>query len=436
MNAKLNLNLRFCSYSQLSFFFNKYRNRIATTIIDPDQKNFLTAISFKNEGILKSQYKEPLGKDEQSVKEYFDQAISWYRKVNPSYLAKPESIVGSSGSDEMVVPIKTLFIFPDFRTAFHPMEPRSFFYFYYTDDFLEYIIDNQLFDTFYPSGDELKNISNWLNDYNVNMFFPAAFFARKIRYEVLQKLALEFERRKEDQSQELNILYLNLGLEAQKAGEKENMLRYYRKLQPNNLLNILRSKEFGGNINIQSFRLIAYVVKGYIQTGNFEEAHNLVAVFKKPTNRSSLYAFVASEMLGEKQDIKIIRQMIDSARTELNRTQNVTGGQPNREVLAYALAMQDPDGNLDEINLLIKNLPQKFSAIQNTCRAFAFHDELYQSEAHIPRLISDDDQADFLWNILYGYSMSGADPGAEWLAYHQNYRPFIVHQIGYVDESN
>ncbi len=72
-----------------------------------------------------------------------------------------------------------------------------------------------------------------------------------------------WKNRNAEQSQDFNLLYLNLGLNAQQAGDQKNMLRYYGKLQPDNLLNILRTKEYENNVNNQAFRLMAFAVKGF-----------------------------------------------------------------------------------------------------------------------------------------------------------------------------
>ena len=436
MNSKLNLNLCYSRNEQLSFFFNKYRERVQSTITDTDQQNFLTALSYKNEGLMKSLHSEQVKTSDRSISGYFDEALSWYRKVNPAYLREMDEIVGNSGADEMVVPRKTLFIYPDIRLRFTPVEPRLFFHFYFSDVFLEYIISKDLFDKFYPGKDELKTLANWLNDYNVKMFVPAAFLTKEIRYEVLQKLAEILEKRSAEQSQDFNLLYLNLGLNAQHAGDQKNMLRYYAKLQPDNLLNILRTKEYGNNVNDHTFRLMAYAIKGLTEAGKLQEAQKVIQVFKKSGNRSSLYAFAAAEMLNEKKDPKIIQSLIDSSRNEHNRTQNLTGFQPNRLVLSYALAMQDPGKNLPEINKLIKNLPQKLFPIQATVRSYAFNDQLYNAQAYIPSLISDDDLANTQWYILYGHSLRNANPRAEWKAYQKYYIQIFTRSINYQDESN
>ncbi len=420
MNVKLNLNLRYSDNAKLSFFFKKYRESVESTIKDIDQRNLLIALSYKNEGILKTMHDEVPGKGEPAINDYFDQAVSWFNKVTPAYLQQPEKIIGNTGADEMVAPRKTLFIYPDLRLSFHPLEPRAFMHFYFNDMFMEYIISKNLFDIFYPGKDELKTISDWLHDYNVKSFVPPGFLINKARYDIFKKLAVEIERRRAEQSQDFNILYLYLGREAQEAGEQEKMLGYYRKIQPNNLLNILRGKEYANNVNNHVFRHIAFAVKGLTQAGQFGEAYKIITVFKKPSNRSSLYAFAAAEMLNEKMDMKLIQPLIDSAKSELNRAQNVTGFQPNRQVIAFALSMQDPGKNMTEINRLIKNLPQKLAPIQATSRAFAFHNQLYNAQAHIPTLISTDDLALSNWFIYYGYSLSGVNAPADWNSYDRN----------------
>jgi hypothetical protein len=379
---------------------------------------------------------EPTGKGEKSITGYFEEAVLWYRKVSPAYLQQMDKIIGTSGADEMTVSRKTLFIFPDLRLRFTPIEPRNFIHFYFTDIFMDFIIDKQMFDEFYPGKEELKTLADWLDDYNVKMFIPTAFLAREIRYDVMQKLAEALEKRNAEQSQDFNLLYLNLGMKAQQGSDQKNMLRYYGKLQPGNLLNILRTKEYDNNVNNNAFRLMAFAVKGLTEAGRNAEAQKIVQVFKKASNRSSLYAFAAAEMLNEKKDSKLIQPLIDSSRNELNRTQNLTGFQPNRLVLSYALALQDPGKNLPEINTLIKNLPQKLFPVQSVCRAYAFNNQMYNAKAYTPSLISDDDLANTNWFILYGYSLRGKEPAAEWMNYQDNYIQISTRRINYQDESN
>jgi hypothetical protein len=228
------------------------------------------------------------------------------------------------------------------------------------------------FDFVYAGPEDLEAISDWFLGYNVKMFAPFSFLSRPIRQEVMEALASNIRRRPMQNVQDLNLLYLDLGYRAQQAGDTAKMLAAYRTLVPSNFLNILRYKEYGNNVNERSFRLMAFAVKGFSQAGHFDEAYRLISAFKKSSNRSSLYAFAAAEMLIEKGDATIAAALIDSARKELSRTTNIQGAQLNRQVLAYALALQDPDKNQAEIAGLIKNLPQKLIPNRNTARALAF----------------------------------------------------------------
>ncbi len=431
-----NINLQLCGRKQLGFFYDKYREVVQSTVNDTDQKNFLMALSFKNEGILKSLTKEGPGKDEPGTKEFFDKALSFYRSVNPQYLDVAIPVMDASSVDEIIMPRRLLFIYPDFRTSFHPFEPRSFFYFYFSDVFLDYIVNNNLLDSLYPGPRELNYLLLWIGAYNTKNINLRAFMAGKPRYTVLKNLEQQLEKQNASKDVDLNWLYLYIGREAQESGNQDEMLRYYNKIERNNIFNMLRAKQFGGFVRDQSFRMIAYAVEGYIEAGQFDSAQKLVRVFKNPVNRSSLYAFAASMLLREKADRKMVQRLIDSAYIEMTRIENITGEQPNRRVLSYALAMQDPAKNASQAYALIRNLPAKFAAIQDICRSFSFYNDLYKAETNIPDFISGSDEADFLWNILYGYSEGAGESGAEWKEFVQGYLQGINRFILYVDENS
>ena len=132
----------------------------------------------------------------------------------------------------------------------------------------------------------------------------------------------------------------------------------------------------------------------------------------------------------------MIQQLIDSANREMSRVENTTGDQPNRRLLAYALMMQNPSKNAEQAYLLIKNLPVKFAALQNTCRSFAFYEDLYNAAARIPDGISGSDQANFLRFILIGYSQGKGDNNAAWKEFNQQYPRNINAFIQYIDENS
>ena len=436
MDNYTNLNLQFSSLQQLSFIYNKYREVVQESIGDPDRKNLLTAVSYKNQGVQVAMAKDKPVEGLPDTKKCFDLAFDFYRKVSPAYLLQPTSIITTTATDNTILPAKTLFIYPDFRTPFHPVEPRSYFYFYFSEAFMDYVLQNNLFDELYGSQADLGNINNWLHDYNVKMFFPHGFLINKTSTAVFAKLEQELKRRHADSMIDLNFLYLYLGMDYQLSGKTADMVYCYKMLNTKTLVNSLKVNEFGGNPSNHAFRLIANAVYALTKTGHFEEAKSIISSFKLPMNRSSLYAYSAVTASYEKQDGKLVQQFIDSAKVEMNRAENVTAGQPNRPLVAFALAMQSPEKNAAEISMLIKNIPQKSPALRNTCRSYAFNGKLFEAVDNIPESISANDQAEFLGNILYDFHENDDKEQPQWATFNQYYRPFIIRFIQYVDENN
>lgn len=235
---------------------------------------------------------------------------------------------------------------------------------------------------------------------------------------------------------DFNRLYIYLGKEAQDSGKLDEMSGYYDKIDSSKIFNMLREKDFFGFVRDQSFRMIGFAVEGYMKAGNPARAYRLVNQFKNPSNRSSLYAFAAVSLLKEKGDDKLIRPLIDSALAEMDRKENRTNNQPNRGLLAYALAMENPSENTPKAYTLIRNLGTKFEAIRDISRGVAFRNELYGAEKNIPANISSSDEADFIWAILLGYSEGKTETRNEWKKYIQGYPARLKMNIVYVDESN
>ena len=153
-------------------------------------------------------------------------------------------------------------------------------------------------------------------------------------------------------------------------------------------------------------------------------------------NRSSLYAYAAINLLKEKFDNKKVQPVIDSAIKEMERVENITGEQPNRRLLAYALMMQDPEKNLSHAYTLIRNLPVKYTSMQEMCRAIAFHGDLYEAEKNVPESISASDQAAFLRKILAGYAEGNGGYDSSWNQYNISYPILYYQYIVYIDENN
>ncbi|RPA66749.1 ATP-binding protein [Cyclobacteriaceae bacterium YHN15] len=436
MDDRQNLNLQFSDREQISYFYAKYRKTVLSDIKDPNERNYLLALSFKNEGILKAINLEEQKNEDLSVNQLFDKAFEYYKLVPTSYLEQTTSVIGAAATDDIIVPRKFLFIYPDLRIGFPPLEPRSFFFFYFSDAFLEYVLENQLIDELYPTKAELDFFTAWLLAYNSKIWVPNGFIVKPVRYEIFKRLEAELSGRKNIDQVDLNWLYLYLGEMAYKDNEVEDALSYYEKINPDNLLNILRSKEFGNQINNHSLRLIASAIEAMANTGDFEGIKGLMRPFNKAINRSSLYAYAAKDILYKKTDPSIAKRLLDSAMVEFNRTGIVTSGQPHRIQLAYANTLFDPKGNVEESFRIIKNLQQKILANQFIIRSLGFHANLYEAKSRFPENISDGDRAILFSEILYGYAEGKGELDDKWSKFQENYLWNITRWIFYIDESS
>ncbi|MCU0357184.1 MAG: ATP-binding protein [Cyclobacteriaceae bacterium] len=435
MDANSNLVLQFTSKDRLSSYFNKYRSVIDATISDPDVRHFQLALSYKNEGILKSLSKEKAGYGEESAYGYFEKAVSNFNKVDSKFRNERISVLGVSGADQLVMPRQFLFVYPDIRYRFHPQEPRSFMFFYYTDVWMNFILEQNLFDTFYPSEAELGYLTIWFKDYNQKIWVPCYFVAEPIQTEVFAKLEEKLADRQDTESVDLNWLHLYAGYDAQQGGDTTAMFRYYSRLKPDIFLNLLRSKEFTNQANGQSLRMIAYAVKAFTQHGHFDEAYSLIEDFKKPINRSSIYAFSSITLRLERGNEEAAKRLQDSSLIEMKRVGAITTGQPHRQLLAYSMTLHDPEKNTPEASQLIKNLSAKSIAQQRMALAYGFHGRLYAGQISFPPLLSDTDQAIFYRFLLTGYAKGRRMNPSPWRKYDSGLPLDQTEWINYIDEN-
>jgi hypothetical protein len=435
-NSIDNLNLKFLSRAALRFFFIKYRDAVQKESKEADERNFLTAVSYKNEAILLSLNTETPVAGESSVEQIFDQSIDFFRKVSNAYLQKETRYIGSNSVEEVTGRMKDLYVYPDFRTPFHPLEPRAFYFFNYSTSFVDYFLKKNLFAELYISVNDIISITRWLDAYNAKQFAPSSLLTRPLSYASLSELDKQMSLLPFAKETDLNMLYLYGGYEAYLNKDTAGMLNMYSKLVPVNLFNILRAKEFGGNISNQSFRMIAYAVRALYEIGHPEKAQQLITVFKNPINRSSLYAYASYQMQLANSGGSSSLQLLDSAEIELPRSETTTQDQPNREMLAAALSLNPTNKNIDEAFRIIKNIPNRFYATSYICGALGFKDKLFEAKSSIPELCSDTDIADFYALILYNYNLNKKISGKEWDMYNGDYTPLSILDLRYIDENN
>lgn len=291
---------------------------------------------------------------------------------------------------------------------------------------------HNLLNELYEEAD-LAYVSTWLEAFFAQMADRAGSVRKKADTTVLIQLETELVKRNA-KLVHTNFLYWYLAYESYKAGNMNRALQYYSKVEIDKISSLLRYPNFGANREV--FYTVATSVEALTGMNHFKDIYPIIKVFKNPINRSSLYAFAAVELLRSNVNPTIAQQLIDSATIELSRIENLSTGQPNRILIAYALAMQDPLKNSAKAYKTVKNVGNKLWPTLRVSRAFAFHGDLYHAQQNVPENISDTDHADFLWNILYGYADGAGSEKNDWKEFTSNYPWVNTRAINYINEDN
>ncbi len=159
----------------------------------------------------------------------------------------------------------------------------------------------------------------------------------------LAALEENLSRANADQFGNLEFLYLGLGHEAALRGDKEKCLYYYNRLNTDKLRTLFINS-FNPNF---AFKYVALAVSDLVKYDNITLAEKLVRVFNSAINRSSVYAYAASNLQWQGINDSRVSMLIDSAQLQIAKTSNLTTVQPNRLILAHALAMRNQDGDID-----------------------------------------------------------------------------------------
>ncbi|MGI8600778.1 MAG: hypothetical protein ACR2KB_16105 [Chitinophagaceae bacterium] len=429
-----NLNLKFSDDSIFNLLYKKF-NEATLKIKDSDERNFQLALNKKNQGIQNFYRKEIQGKNEFIPSDYslYKEAIQYYQVVSDEFLDRSVNIVSSTGSDMLTMPARFLFLYPDFRVPFHPFEPRSFMHFHTSPSFVDYILSNGLFDSLYKSDADLKYFELWFSDYQVHMSSKDWMMRDPISFEVLEKLADKLNARKADSFTDLNILYLHLSNTAFVRGDIDKGIYFSSNIQPSKILNAFRYKGFGF-VNSYSLEILATNVAHLVSKGHFDKAYQLINVFKKQINRSSIYAFASQYLSLNNKSANAIQRLLDSASVEMKRIDNPSVSQPNRHQVSMGLMYHNPVRNSDDAYKIIKNSFNKFEAISRFSLAYAYHNNLYKAKQQVPDFISPADKAFFLYNMMKGFNLN-KELKQEWVNFRNNENIFMRRFLRYVNEN-
>lgn len=424
-----NGNLQYSTIDQVGYFFDKYREAIIASGMKPAARDLKLALAYKNEGLLKTLKFNLRSDNAQQVDEYYDKALALYETVEPGYLQENTQIVGQGTADFITVSNSFLFTFPDYRTPFNPIEPRSQVGFYTSASFIDYCYRNDLIGKLYSTPSDIASLQEWIFVHFANNRVNSAFVMRiPAEYDVIRKIEAALQSTEMVKSADLQLLYLQLGELAFMEDNKKDFMKWKDRVKSERILQSV-NLQFGPRV----FKAYAEMVAGLIHYDMPDSANHFIQRFKNPINRSSLYAYAAYQFLRRDISTEKVDALLDSAYAEIGRIENLATGQPNRQLIAYALALQNDDEKLKEGYKVIKNLFNKSFPIELMCRSLGYRNELYKAVQNIPAEASDDDKVVFIRNIFQGYQYNEMKPA--WSTFSTNYNWFNLTPAPYVNES-
>jgi hypothetical protein len=428
-----NLNLKFSSDQMLSFFFQKLQEE-TVKITDPTERNFNLAVCLKNEGVLFAYRNEIRNEHNIKTDKFFDDAIANYQKVPEEYRDQMINVAGTLGPTEIAVPRKFLFLYPDFRVSFDPVEPRVPPLFYNSPAFLRYLLDHNLFNDLYATNDDFRFFEPWELDYHLNMSSKNFFMCDDIPDSTFVELNNKLGARNANRSADLNIFYLHLADNAFNRNDSINGVKYLEQIQTDKLLNAFQYKLFGAFANTYSLELVASAIANLTVHNHFDLAYQLLNVFQNRINRSSLYGYASQLVSIHQQSPAAANRLLDSARVEMNRLENPALFQPNRCQVAIAMMYIDPVKNQADAYHTIKNSTDKYQAIPFFSKAFALKGNLYGAEQQVPSLVSMGDKGLFLYQITNGFNL--AQPQTDrWRKFNKDEFLFTRLYLPYINEN-
>ena len=426
-----NLELKYCSDSMLSFFFDKLKQSIQT-LTRKDEVNLEMAYALKNQGVLLANRNEMRGRPGNGDS-YFKEAIARYMLVPAADLEKEIVVSNGGGATGSNLPAKYLFLFPDFRVPFHPFEPRAILDNYNSGAFIKYLLDNNLFDSIYTKDQDLKYFEEWLLGYNNAICSATWTMKDQMPVSMLERLELKIRQKDPGHNVDLNFLYLHLANQEFNNQQGTKAISYAEKINEGNLLNSFQQTN-NGNANSYTFELISNIVSGLGENDRFDLILKLVNVFKKKINRSSIYGYASSVLSLQRKDPVIARRFLDSAMAEMKRIDKPDFFEPHKAKIALALMYLDPAANENEATRVIKNTQVRFDAYYEYGEAFAFHNKLYEATKRMPPLFSSGDQAYFLKYIIVGYN-SRKEVEPKWKKFLNNEFILARRYLPYIDEN-
>jgi energy-coupling factor transporter ATP-binding protein EcfA2 len=416
LNRYHNLNLDFFTANEIKELYSEYIQVINKSLVNKSEKEFLLALAYKDMGISlgKRQFFEPNGVTQATIDNMFKTSLQHFRSVDKTYLIEEIRTPNMLSNTKTTYPREYLFLYPDIRDPIFTTPPQISLMNYTSASFLNYLLDNGLFQEVY-TNETVQYIPDWLSEYDALLSSGFSDIV-VIDPNVLRKLGLQISTNFDAIQDQFSFLFLMIGNQEGYEGRFENAALNYQKVNMDAIFDILGSPF--GFLNDDIMRRIAHATGQMSSVGSPEIGYDFIKRFSNPINRSQLYAFAAKDAIINDGKKPYVDVLIDSSLVEADRVEN-TDAQPNRTVIAAALAFRNEGDDIEQAYRVIKNEQLKARGIWWISRGLAFNNDLYGSYAAIPDNLNDDDVCGYLYEVFHDYNRNNQPESPFWQRYEE-----------------
>jgi energy-coupling factor transporter ATP-binding protein EcfA2 len=287
-------NLYFTDRSHFDAMMEDYE-KVIMDIKDPSERAFTMAMNGKRKAMFyfKYWYDRQMPLDSVRLDNWLKQALDVYAGIDSRFLEGEVSstlVYYGDGVRTSQVKMKDLFIYPDYRDGWFSST-------YHGDYFYNYLSRKGYLPQLYKNGEDLQALHFWIaKAHEWKDYISPVTYANNypLPYPVLEDILGFIEGHPEKNEFDPNLLYLIQAEHAFNRGDTVNGLKYYNRLEKNNILRSSNRYEYAEKTFFLNMlqRLCIHLA----EIGKHEQATSLAETFAKNDERIFPYIYMAEKV--------------------------------------------------------------------------------------------------------------------------------------------
>ncbi len=416
----LNPVLQFISKNNVNLFMKQFHKQINLESDNHDLYHYQLGNYYKLFATKKILYNIKGDDISLEIRELYKQSWDHYTKVGSKYLQEEiESYLNLSEKTTR----EMIYLYPDYREKDYINTPRQADIRLYSEDYVKYLLDDELFTKTYNSIEKINLVQYWIKQYLWTYETPFWIEIDEIDYEFWVQLENALRNHPESNRLDFNALEIILTNAALNINKTEEAAKWALKISNNNLNNLFTQSGSGSFIfSVMSFEFLTKVYANLCLKEQIEAANHIMAGVSNSDNKVRLYTSAAIKLYEANQAEKG-KLFLDSAKLTFADIEIIRRNYYDiRKDLAYVITLDGGKEALNEVRDLTRNMNSGVALTTGAlaARALSYHDQLYAAYNSLPLYTSTDSRLNYAGNILMMQKES--EIGDVWNEIDENYQ--------------